>query len=76
MRGISMARDWHRPLAVLLLSASPLALQPALAQEAGGTWLDTVTVVGTRTETAVRDNPRNSCATCPASTSPMNRSPA
>lgn len=59
MRGISIARDWRRPLAVLLLSASPLALQPALAQEAAGTWLDTVTVVGTRTETAVRDNPRS-----------------
>lgn len=59
MRGISIAGDWHRPLAVLLLSASPLALQPALAQEAAGTWLDTVTVVGTRTETAIRDNPRS-----------------
>lgn len=59
MRGISRTGTWQRPLAALLLSVSPAALQPALAQEAGGTWLDTVTVVGTRTEMAVRDNPRS-----------------
>lgn len=54
-----MIRDWRHPLAVMLLSASPMALHPVLAQEKGGTWLDTVTVVGTRTELAVRDNPRS-----------------
>lgn len=40
----------------LLLSAAPVAVGPAQAQD-GVTWLDTLTVVGTRTETSVLENP-------------------
>ena len=55
-----MTRGWQGPLAAMLLSVSPVALHSALAQEKQGTtWLDTITVVGTRTELAVRDNPRS-----------------
>ena len=60
MSGISMTRGWQAPFAAMLLSVSPVALHSALAQEKQGTtWLDTITVVGTRTELAVRDNPRS-----------------
>lgn len=56
-------RAWRRLSIALLLSAAPSGLFPALAQEIGnvdgGTWLDTVTVVGTRTELAIKDNPRS-----------------
>ncbi|MCC6947908.1 MAG: TonB-dependent receptor [Bradyrhizobiaceae bacterium] len=40
----------------LLLSAAPAALDAAHAQESA-TWLDVITVVGTRTEVSVQDNP-------------------
>ncbi len=40
----------------LLLSAAPLAIDVAQAQD-GTTWLDTITIVGTRTEISVQDNP-------------------
>lgn len=45
-------------VAGLLLSASVLAMQPASAQEQT-TWLNTITVAGTRTELSVKDNPRS-----------------
>lgn len=54
-----MTRIWQQALAVTLLSTSPLALQSVQAEEAGTTWLDTITVVGTRTELTVKDNPRS-----------------
>jgi outer membrane receptor protein involved in Fe transport len=41
----------------LLLSAAPAALDAARAQERSGNWLDEITVVGTRTEVSVQDNP-------------------
>ncbi len=41
----------------LLLSAAPAALDVAHAQQGGTTWLDEITVVGTRTELSVQDNP-------------------
>lgn len=59
MRGISISTDWRGPLAAMLISVSPVALHAAMAQEKPATWLDTVTVVGTRTELSVRDNPRS-----------------
>lgn len=40
----------------LLLSVAPLAMDVAQAQD-GTTWLDTITIVGTRTEVSVQDNP-------------------
>lgn len=42
----------------LLLSVAPLAMNAAQAQTQNGTtWLDTITVVGTRTQVSVQDNP-------------------
>ncbi|WP_367931600.1 TonB-dependent receptor plug domain-containing protein [Aquamicrobium sp.] len=45
----------------LLVSSATIALDaartPAHAQDGGVTWLDTIAVVGTRTETSVQDNP-------------------
>ncbi len=44
----------------LLFSSAPAAIDAAHAQareQDGVTWLDTITVVGTRTETSVQDNP-------------------
>lgn len=60
-RGTSPAgADLRRLLtAALLLSVAPASLRPALAQDATPTWLDTITIAGTRTELAVRDNPRS-----------------
>jgi hemoglobin/transferrin/lactoferrin receptor protein len=40
----------------LLLSSAPAAIDAAHAQD-NATWLDTIAVVGTRTETSVQDNP-------------------
>ena len=40
----------------LLLSAAPAVLDAAHAQE-NPTWLDIITVLGTRTEVSVQDNP-------------------
>ncbi len=46
-------------LAGLFLTCSLLALEPALADDGDTTWLDTITVVGTKTERSVQDNPRS-----------------
>lgn len=43
----------------MLISVSPVSVYPTFADDVGGTWLDTITVVGTRTERAIRDNPRS-----------------
>lgn len=40
----------------LMLSVAPLAIDVAQAQD-GTTWLDTITILGTRTEVSVQDNP-------------------
>src|SRR5690606_32582726 len=49
----------HRRLAVaMLVSVSPVSLSTAQAQDGDGTWLNTITVVGTRTERAVKESPR------------------
>lgn len=52
-----MAGVWRRLALALLVSTA--AIDPAWAQDAGGTWLDTITVIGTRTEMTVKDNPRS-----------------
>lgn len=45
--------------ACFFLTCSLLALEPALADEDDTTWLDTITVVGTKTARSVKDNPRS-----------------
>ncbi len=45
--------------AALLVSVAPASPRSAFAQEGTTTWLDTITIAGTRTELAVRDNPRS-----------------
>jgi Outer membrane receptor for ferrienterochelin and colicins len=46
-------------LAGLLLTSSFLAIEPALADDDDTTWLDTIILVGTKTERSVKDNPRS-----------------
>ncbi|MBN8969025.1 MAG: TonB-dependent receptor [Rhizobiales bacterium] len=41
----------------LFLSTAPAALDAAYAQQGNSNWLDEITVVGTRTEVSVQDNP-------------------
>jgi len=45
--------------ACFFFTCSLLALEPALADEDDTTWLDTITVVGTKTARSVKDNPRS-----------------
>ena len=44
-------------LIALMMSSAPLAVDTAFAQQGTPTWLDTLTVVGTRTELSVFENP-------------------
>lgn len=44
-------------LTALMLTVAPIAVGSAFAQQSSTTWLDTLTVVGTRTELSVFENP-------------------
>src|SRR5690606_1181710 len=44
-------------LTALMLTVAPAAVGSAFAQQSSTTWLDTLTVVGTRTELSVFENP-------------------
>jgi hemoglobin/transferrin/lactoferrin receptor protein len=55
--GQSSSRPLARRIALsLMMSAASLAWSPAFAQD-GTIWLDGITVIGTRTEVSVQDNP-------------------
>ncbi len=58
--GTELKSICYKRIAALLLSASFIGVGSAYAQEtAPMTWLDRITLVGTRTELAIKDNPRS-----------------